>query len=112
MKKIEAVVRPSKAGDVLEALKKLGNPGVMITEIEGYGKQRGVEQQFRGKTYKTELLPKVRLEIVVSGKDVKKFVDAIQQSAYTGKEGDGKIFISTIDDIMRIRSKESGESAI
>ncbi len=112
MKKIEAIVRPAKAGDVLEALKRSGNPSVMITEIEGHGKQGGVEQQFRGKTYKTELLPKVRIEIVISGKDVKKVVDAIQESAYTGKEGDGKIFISTIDDILRIRTKESGEAAI
>jgi nitrogen regulatory protein P-II 1 len=112
MKKIDAIIQPAKAGDVVEALKKAGNTGIMITELEGYGRQGGIEQQFRGKTYKTEFLPKARIEIIVKDADLGKIVKIIRDAAYTGKEGDGKIFIYDVEDIMRIRTGESGDKAI
>ena len=112
MKKIEAVIRPTKIGDVLDALNKVGHPGVMITEIEGHGKQKGIEQEFRGKTYKTELLTKAKIEIVANNADVEKIVKAIREAALTGKVGDGKIFIYPIDDAVRIRTAEHGDIAV
>lgn len=112
MKRIEAIVRPAKVGAVCAALKKIGNPGLMIMEIEGYGKQRGIEQQFRGKTYKTELITKAKLEIVAKDDEVSKIVKVIREAAYTGKEGDGKIFISPVEEAVRIRTAESGEIAL
>ena len=112
MKKIEAVIRPTKVGDVFDALNKVGHPGVMITEIEGHGKQKGIEQEFRGKTYKTELITKVKIEIVANNADVEKIVKAIREAALTGKVGDGKIFIYPIDDAVRIRTAEHGDIAV
>ena len=112
MKKIEAVIRPTKVGDVFDALNKVGHPGVMITEIEGHGKQKGIEQEFRGKTYKTELLTKAKIEIVANNADVEKIVKAIREAALTGKVGDGKIFIYPIDDAVRIRTAEHGDIAV
>ena len=112
MKKIEAIIRPTKVGDVCDALNKVGHPGIMITEIEGHGKQKGIEQEFRGKTYKTELLTKAKLEVVVNDQDVGKITKAIREAAFTGKVGDGKIFIYPIDDAVRIRTTEHGEAAI
>ena len=112
MKKIEAVIRPTKLGDVLDALNKAGHPGVMITEIEGHGKQKGIEQEFRGKTYKTELLTKAKIEIVANDADVEKIVEAIRKAALTGKVGDGKIFIYPIGDVVRIRTAERGDIAV
>lgn len=112
MKKIEAIIRPTKVGDVCAALNKAGHPGIMITEIEGHGKQSGIEQEFRGKTYKVELLTKAKIEIVAKNDDVDKIIKVIRDSALTGKVGDGKIFIYPIDDAIRIRTGESGETAI
>jgi nitrogen regulatory protein P-II 1 len=112
MKKIEAIVRPTKIGDVCAALEKIGHPGIMITEIEGHGKQKGIEQEFRGKTYKTELLTKARVEIVVKDSDVNKTIKAIREAAFTGKVGDGKIFIYPVEDAVRIRTAEQGDLAV
>lgn len=112
MKKIEAIIRPEKVDEVRKALEKVGFPGVNIGEVEGHGKQKGVVQQWRGEQYRVELLPKVRLEIVVSDKDVKKIVQAIQDTAKTGSVGDGKIFVSTVDEVVRIRTGETGEAAL
>ncbi len=112
MKKIEAIIRPTKLGDVCAALEKVGHPGLMITEIEGHGKQKGIEQEFRGKTYKTELITKAKIELVVKDGDVDKTVKAIRESALTGKVGDGKIFVYPITDAIRIRTAEQGEAAI
>lgn len=112
MKKIEAIVRPAKVNDVIDALTEIGHPGIMVTELEGHGKQKGIEQEVRGKTYKVELLPKSRIEIIVKDKDVKKTTDAIRKSALTGEVGDGKIFIYPVEDAIRIRTAESGEIAI
>jgi nitrogen regulatory protein P-II 1 len=112
MKKIEAIIRPTKVGDVCDALNKVGHPGIMITEIEGHGKQKGIEQEFRGKTYKTELLIKAKIEVVVKDQDVDKTIKAIREAAVTGKVGDGKIFIYPIEDALRIRTAEQGEVAL
>jgi nitrogen regulatory protein P-II 1 len=112
MKKIEAIIRPAKTGDVYEALESVGCPGLMITEIEGQGRQKGVEQEFRGKKYKTELLTKAKIEIVADDEDVEKIVAAIQKAAITGKEGDGRIFVYTIDEAIRIRTGERGKMTV
>ncbi len=112
MKKIEAIIRPAKVGDVCAALDKVGHPGIMITEIEGHGKQKGIEQEFLGKTYKTELLTKARIEVVVNDRDLDKTISAIREAALTGKVGDGKIFIYPVDNAIRIRTDEKGEIAV
>ena len=112
MKKIEAIIRPTKVGDVCDALNKLGHPGIMITEIEGHGKQKGIEQEFHGKTYKTELLSKAKLEVVVNDRDLDKTIKVIREAAFTGKVGDGKIFVYPIDNAIRIRTDEKGEAAV
>ena len=112
MKKIEAIIRPAKVGDVCAALERVGHPGIMITEIEGHGKQKGIEQEFRGKIYKTDLLSKAKLEVVVNDKDLDKTVKAIREAACTGKVGDGKIFIYPVEGAVRIRTAEEGESAV
>ena len=112
MKKIEAIIRPARVGQVCSALEKLGHPGLMITEIEGHGKQMGLEQKFRGETFKTELLPKAKLEIVVKDADVDKIVETIVKSGRTGEIGDGKIFIYNMEDAVRIRTSERGEGVI
>jgi nitrogen regulatory protein P-II 1 len=112
MKKIEAVIRPTKAGDVYAALGGAKCPGLMMTEIEGHGRQKGVEQEFRGKKYKTELLTKAKIEIVANDEDVDRIVKAIRDAALTGKEGDGKIFVYTIDDAIQIRTGERGKTTL
>ena len=112
MKRIEAIVRPTKVADICAALEKVNYPGLMITEIEGHGKQKGVEQQVRGKTYKVGLMTKARIEVVVKDSDAEAIVNTIRETAFTGKVGDGKVFISPVDDAVRIRTGERGDSAI
>ena len=112
MKKIEAIIRPTKLDAVCAAFEKVGYPGMMITEIEGHGKQKGLAQQWRGKEYRVGLLPKIKIEVIVKDQDLDKTVKAIREAAYTGEMGDGKIFISTIDDAVRIRTGEQGNLAI
>lgn len=112
MKKIEAVIRPEKLEIVRRALEGCGCAGVMISEIEGHGKQKGVVQQWRGEKYKVELLPKIKIEIVVRDKDVERIAKTIIESAKTGEVGDGKIFIYAIEDAIRIRTGERGEVAL
>lgn len=112
MKKIQAIVRPAKVGDVCAALNRIGHPGVMLMEVEGHGKQRGVEQKFRGKTYKLELLTKGRIEVIVEDRDVDRITKAICEAALTGKAGDGKIFIYPVEEVIRIRTGERGSAAI
>lgn len=112
MKKITAVIRPEKLDDVKAALETAGYPGLMLTRIEGHGKQKGIMQQFRGRSYKVELLPKYKVEVVCADSECTSLIDAIVSSAQTGEVGDGKIFISDIADVVRIRTKESGEAAI
>ena len=112
MKKIEAIIRPEKLESVRSALEEVGFPGLMITEIEGHGKQKGITQQWRGKKYKVELLSKIKLEIVAHDNDVEKIIESIVKSAMTGKIGDGKIFVYPVEDALRIRTKERGDKAI
>ncbi len=111
MKKIEAIIRPAKVGDVYAALGNVGCPGLTISEVEGQGKQKGVEQEFRGKKYRTSLMTKAKIEIIANDEDVQKLVDAICEAAVTGKAGDGKIFVSSVEDVVRIRTKEHGRVA-
>jgi len=112
MKKIEAVVRVEKLEELTEALDKFGYPGMMVTHIEGHGRQKGLTEQFRGREYKVNFLPKIKIEIVVKDADVDKLVKAITGIARTGEIGDGKIFIYTVEDTVRIRTGEKGDGAI
>lgn len=112
MKKIEAIIRSEKVGNIRSALEKIGYPGLMITQLFGHGKQKGSVQKWHGCDYKVELLPKSRIEIVVSDDDLDKITEAIIESAHTGGIGDGKIFISSIDNAIRIRTREKGEKAL
>jgi nitrogen regulatory protein P-II 1 len=112
MKKIEAIVRPEKTDEVRKALEASGYPGITITQIEGHGKQKGVTRQWRGEVYKVDLLPKTKIEIVASDKDQEKIVSAILKVAGTSSVGDGKIFVSDVADVIRIRTGERGEKAL
>ena len=112
MKKIEVIIRPEKLDEVRKAIETVGYPGITITEAEGHGKQKGLVQQWRGETYRAEFLPKVKLEIVIADSDLEPMVKAITKAAWTGAVGDGKIFISDVRDVVRIRTGERGESAI
>jgi len=112
MKKIEAVIRPEKLDQVRQALQKVDCGGLMISEIEGHGKQKGVVQQWRGEKYRMELLPKMKVDVVVADKDVDSIVKVIIKAAKTGEVGDGKIFISDIQNAVRIRTEEKGDVAL
>ncbi len=112
MKKIEAIIRPEKIDEVKRALEASGYPGITITQVEGHGKQKGVTQQWRGEIYKVDLLSKTKVEIVAADKDQERIVSAIQKAAGTGNVGDGKIFVSNVDDVIRIRTGERGDKAI
>ncbi len=112
MKKIEVIIRPEKLEAVRGALEDAGCRGLMITEIEGHGKQKGIVQQWRGEKYRVELLPKVKVDVVVKNDDLDRIVKAIIASAKTGEIGDGKIFISDVQDAIRIRTGENGDKAL
>lgn len=112
IRKIEAVIRPEKLEDVLQALKACGSPGVMISEITGHGRQQGIELEWRVGTYKVDRLPKVKIEIVVSAEEVQCLVDAISEHGLTGVVGDGKIFVLPVETVTRIRTKETGLLAL
>ncbi len=111
MTKIEAIIRPEKLTEVLRALDRVQYSGIMITEIQGHGKQKGVVQQWRGDQYRVELLPKMKLELVVRDDGVDCVVDTIAEAAKTGEIGDGKIFTYAIDTALRIRTGQKGEEA-
>lgn len=112
MKKVEVIIRPEKLDAVHRALEKVGYAGVMISEIEGHGKQKGVIQQWRGEKYKVEFLPKIKVEIVVKDSEVERITKTIIESARTGEIGDGKIFIYPVDNAIRIRTGEKGDEAL
>ena len=112
MKKIEAIIRPQKLDDVRESLKNLGYPGMSITRIEGHGRQKGKIEQFRGQEYKVELLAKVKIEIITKDSSVIPITKAIAKAAMTGDIGDGKIFISPVEETIRIRTGEKGEETL
>lgn len=112
MKKVEAIIRPEKLDEVRKSLERLGYPGIMISGIEGHGKQKGFVQQWRGETFRVDLIPKVKVEIVVNDEEVDKIIDAISTQAKTGQVGDGKIFVYDVVEAVRIRTGEMGEVAI
>lgn len=112
MKKIEAIIKPFKLDDVKEALKDIGIQGLTVTEVKGFGRQKGHTELYRGAEYVIDFLPKIKLDIVVSDDMVTKVVDAIIESARTGKIGDGKIFILPMEEVIRIRTGERGEDAL
>ncbi len=112
MKKIEAIVKPFKMEDVKEALSEMGIEGMTVSEVKGFGRQKGHTEIYRGSEYTVDFLPKVKFEIVVADDRVQRAVDAIVQAAKTGKIGDGKVFILPIEDAIRIRTEERGDSAI
>ena len=112
MKKIEAIIRAEKLSDVRQALEEIGYPGMTISDVRGHGKQRGLIQRWRGQEYKVDFLPKLKLEIVVLDQDVGKIANAILRGARTGDLGDGKIFVVSIDNAIRVRTGDDGEDAI
>ncbi len=112
MKKIEAIIRPEKLDAVRSSLEDSGYPGITITEIEGHGRQKGTIQQWRGEQYKVEFLPKIKVEIVCLDRDTDKILSALQEAAFTGGVGDGKIFVYDVAEVVRIRTKERGEKAL
>ena len=112
MKKIEAIIKPFKLDEVKEALQEVGLQGITVVEAKGFGRQKGHTELYRGAEYVVDFLPKVKIEVVLGEEQVDKAVEAIQQAAQTGRIGDGKIFISTIDDAIRIRTGERGNEAI
>lgn len=112
MKKIEAIIRPFKLDDVREALSEIGVKGMTLTEVKGYGRQRGHAEIYRGSEYQIDFLPKIKIEVVASDEFANKVLETILKVAKTGQVGDGKIFVSTIDEVVRIRTEESGDEAI
>jgi nitrogen regulatory protein P-II 1 len=112
MKRIEAVIKPFKLEDVKDALAEAGITGMTVSDVKGYGRQQGHSELYRGAEYVVDFLPKIKLDLIVDGQDVDKIVDIIVQSARTGKIGDGKIFVSPIEKIIRIRTGEEDEEAI
>ena len=112
MKKIEAVIRPFKLDDVKEALLQVGVKGMTITEVRGFGRQKGHTELYRGNEYRIDFLPKIKIEVVVENSLSEQVIDVILESAKTDQIGDGKIFISSLEDVIRIRTGESGEEAI
>jgi len=112
MKKIEAIIKPFKMEDVKEALSEVGIEGMTVSEVKGFGRQKGHTEIYRGSEYTVDFLPKVKFEIVISDDRVQKAVEAIVQAAKTGKIGDGKVFVLPIEDAIRIRTEERGEAAI
>jgi nitrogen regulatory protein P-II 1 len=112
MKKIEAIVRHFKLDDVKKALTDLGVKGMTITEVRGFGRQKGHTEVYRGTEYSVDFVPKIKIEIVTTAKDSQAVIDAIIHSAQTGQVGDGKIFVSELLDTVRIRTGETGEGAI
>ncbi|HET6274176.1 MAG: Nitrogen regulatory protein [Bacteroidetes bacterium] len=112
MKKIEAIIRPFRIDDVREALGELGVKGMTLTEVKGYGRQKGHTELYRGSEYQIDFLPKIKLEVVVPDKLADKVIDTIMNAAKTGQVGDGKIFVYDVEDVIRVRTGESGEDAL
>ena len=112
MKKIEAIIKPFKLEEVKENLGLIGIHGMTVTEVKGFGRQKGHTELYRGAEYIVDFLPKVKIEIVVSDEDLDKAVESIQNSAKTGRIGDGKIFVTDLEQVVRIRTGEDGEKAL
>ena len=112
MKKIEAMVKPFKLDEVREALSEIGVSGLTVTEVKGFGRQKGHTELYRGAEYVVDFLPKVKVEVVVADKLADQAIDAIVKAARTGKIGDGKIFVTTVEQVIRIRTGETDEAAV
>jgi nitrogen regulatory protein P-II 1 len=112
MKKIEAIVKPFKLDEVREALSEVGVTGLTVTEVKGFGRQKGHTELYRGAEYVVDFLPKVKIEVVVANNQVESAIDAIVKSARTGKIGDGKIFVTSVEHVVRIRTGEQNEAAV
>ena len=112
MKRIEAVIKPFKLEEVKEALNQAGIDGMTISEVKGFGRQKGQTEIYRGAEYLVSFLPKVKIEIVVDDSQVERAIEAIQKAAHTGKIGDGKIFVTPVEQVVRIRTGETDESAV
>ena len=112
MKKIEAIIKPFKLDDVREAIAEVGITGMTVTEVKGFGRQKGHTELYRGAEYVVDFLPKMRVEVVVGDELAERVVDAIVAAANTGKIGDGKVFVSPVDEVVRIRTGASGEEAL
>jgi nitrogen regulatory protein P-II 1 len=112
MKKIEAIIKPFKLDEVREALSELGATGLTVTEVKGFGRQKGHTELYRGAEYVVDFLPKIKIEVVVSASLLEAAVEAIVKAAHTGKIGDGKIFITSVEQVIRIRTGERDEAAI
>ncbi len=112
MKRIEAIIQPHKLDDVREALKAIGVDGMTIYDVRGHGRQKGHKEVYRGQEYEVDLLPKVKIEIVIAEERVEETVSALVESARTGKIGDGKVFIYAVEEAVRIRSNDRGEAAL
>lgn len=112
MKKIEAIIKPFKLDDVKEKLSEIGIKGMTVSEVRGFGRQKGHTEIYRGAEYVVDFLPKIKIEVVVADDTVAEVVEAIRQAAYTGKIGDGKIFVVPVEECVRIRTGEQGEMAL
>lgn len=112
MKKIEAIIKPFKLDEVREALSEIGVAGLTVTEVKGFGRQKGHTELYRGAEYVVDFLPKVKIELVIADNRAEEAVDAIVRAAHTGKIGDGKIFVTNVEQVVRIRTGETGEAAI
>ena len=112
MKKIEAIIKPFKLDEVKDALNQIGLKGITVLEAKGFGRQKGHTELYRGAEYVVDFLPKVKLDIVITESSLDSALDAIVQAARTGRIGDGKIFVTSVDEVIRIRTGDTGESAI
>lgn len=112
MKKVEAIIQPHKLDDVKNALAQMGVTGMTVSEVRGHGRQKGHTEVYRGREYTVDLLPKVKVEIILPDQIADEAVDCLIKAAHTGKIGDGKVFVSSIDEVFRIRSGEKGEQAL
>jgi nitrogen regulatory protein P-II 1 len=112
MKKVEAIIKPFKLDEVREALSEIGVTGLTVTEVKGFGRQKGHTELYRGAEYVVDFLPKVKVEVIVADALVDSAIEAVVKAARTGKIGDGKIFVTTVEQVVRIRTGESGEAAV
>lgn len=112
MKKIEAIIKPFKLDEVKESLNEIGIHGITVTEVKGFGRQKGHTELYRGAEYVVDFLPKIKIEIIVKDSMVEKVIETIQESAKTGRIGDGKIFVTPVEEVIRIRTGEKGENAV
>ena len=112
MKKIEAIIKPFKLDEVKEALNEIGIQGITVSEVKGFGRQKGHTELYRGAEYVVDFIPKIKMEIIVSDEVVARVVETIEQAAKTGRIGDGKIFVTSVEEVVRIRTGERGEDAL